>query len=374
MKFLIKNIVLLLILNVSGLCLQAQTIRINEILVSNSGSITNLYDEDGDSPDFIELHNTTNATVDLSSWKLVDDDNIWKFPNGTSIPANSYLSVWASGKDRISPLHTNFKLNNDGEYLGLYDASNNLVYDFGVAYPAQHNKLSYGISSSGGFNYFDVITKDAANSNGYLGKVATPTADLGRGFYYSTSIAETLTCITTNATIRYTLDGTPVTAASPTYTNAITIDTVSTGVVTLRAKAFLFGYADSDEISFSYVFPNAMFGGNYGLGITTLPIISIQTDDQTFPECVTINSEKICAREAMIIDWVEKDSLGNNKEGFSAYAGVNVFGETTTNKYKRNFRVHFDATYDQKYLEYPIFETYPEGYSEPTEKFRKFEL
>ena len=348
---------------------------LNEIVSENYGSITNLFDEDGDSPDYIEMYNTTNSTISLSGWTLVDEDEIWEFPSGTIIGANAYLTVWASGKDKnISQLHTNFKLDNDGEYLGLYDNQNKLVFDFGAKYPQQYNILSYGINSSGVFSYFSAISKDANNGNGFLDKVASPKARLGRGFY-DTAIVDTLSCIDPNATIRYTLDGTPVTSTSTIYMGGgITINPVSAGVVTLRTKAFLPGYVSSEEISYSYVFPNAMFGGNYGEGVAHLPVLSIQTDDQTFPECITVDSEKICDREAMIIDWIEKDTLGNNKEGFSIYAGVNVFGESTSNTYKRNFRVSFDPRYGQKYLEYPIFETYPNSNAEPKQKFRKIEL
>jgi len=357
--------------NNDGSCLPA-TIVLNEILTANYGSITNLYDEDGDSPDFIELFNTTNSAIDLGNWMLMDGGEKWKIPSGINIAANGYLTIWASGKDKsINQLHTNFKLSSKGEYLGLYDDQGNLVFE--VNYPNQYNRLSYGINTNGQFNYFDTPTFNNANGTGYLGKVASPTANIGRGFY-ETSVVETLTSNIPNATIRYTIDGTPVTSNSSLYTNGVTINPDSSGVVTLRAKAFLSNYANSDEISFSYVFPNYMFGGNFYEGVSELPVISIQTDDQTFPECEGYDLEKICDKEPMIIDWIEKDSLGNNKEGFSAYAGVNVFGESTTNTSKRNFRVHFDATYNQKYLEYPIFETYPQGDNAPADKFRKFEL
>jgi len=199
--------------NNDGNC-QTANVVISEILTNNYGSITNLYDEDGDSPDFIELFNTTNSTIDLSAWKLIDEDNIWKFPPGVTIAANGFLTIWASGKDKhTTELHTNFKLSQEGEYLGVYDDQNNLVFDFGAAYPKQYNRLSYGINTNGVFNYFDVVTKNATNTTGYLGKVATPTANFGRGFYNSI-VNESLSCETLNATINYTLDGTPVTTSS----------------------------------------------------------------------------------------------------------------------------------------------------------------
>jgi hypothetical protein len=55
--------------------------------------------------------------------------------------------VFASEKDRTipgAPLHTNFRLSDDGEYLALVDPSGHVVSDFFPAYPAQRRDVSYG--------------------------------------------------------------------------------------------------------------------------------------------------------------------------------------------------------------------------------------
>ena len=78
--------------------LNAQSIKINEVVSSNS-----LYlDEDGDTPDWIELYNNGLQDINLENWTISDDINNlskWSFPNVT-IPANEYLMLWASNKDR----------------------------------------------------------------------------------------------------------------------------------------------------------------------------------------------------------------------------------------------------------------------------------
>ena len=79
--------------------LGAQSIQLNEI-VSSNGSI--LFDEDGDSPDWIELYNPQEETVDLSGFGLSDDPeelSKWTFPEITMNPG-SFLVVFASDKDR----------------------------------------------------------------------------------------------------------------------------------------------------------------------------------------------------------------------------------------------------------------------------------
>jgi hypothetical protein len=61
-------------------------------------------DENGDAPDWIELYNNGTSDVNLENWKLADQLNGlngWIFPN-LNIPAQSFLRVFCSGKDRYS--------------------------------------------------------------------------------------------------------------------------------------------------------------------------------------------------------------------------------------------------------------------------------
>ncbi|NIP93109.1 MAG: choice-of-anchor D domain-containing protein, partial [Akkermansiaceae bacterium] len=71
-------------------------VRLNEFMASNGQTLD---DGDGDSSDWIEIHNAGPGAADLSGWFLTDDaDNPekWEFPPGTSIPENGYLIVFAS--------------------------------------------------------------------------------------------------------------------------------------------------------------------------------------------------------------------------------------------------------------------------------------
>ena len=87
----------------------SQSVRINEVAASN----TFFFDEDGDSPDWIELYNFGNDEISLNNWSLSDldvDDNPWVFPEIT-IDADEYLLVWASGKDRSDIFFTRTLIN-----------------------------------------------------------------------------------------------------------------------------------------------------------------------------------------------------------------------------------------------------------------------
>lgn len=78
----------------------AQPLRINEAVASNS-----VYtDEDGDSPDWLELRNTGPAGISLNGWQLTDDltaESYWTFPD-VVIGPDEHLRIWASGKDRYN--------------------------------------------------------------------------------------------------------------------------------------------------------------------------------------------------------------------------------------------------------------------------------
>ena len=123
---------------------------ISEFMASNS---TVLPDEDGDFSDWIEISNPTNNPIDLGGYHLTDDDDDpekWTFPR-ISLPANSSIIVFASGKDRTdakSPLHTDFELNAKGEYLALISKDNKTILtEFSPVFPTQNEDQSYGTSS-----------------------------------------------------------------------------------------------------------------------------------------------------------------------------------------------------------------------------------
>ncbi len=88
----------LLLFNYAELSSQPVVV-INEISASNYKC---LYDEDNDSPDWIELYNTTDSPVNLGGYRISDTSNYvdaWEFPD-TIIQPKSYLVAFASGKDR----------------------------------------------------------------------------------------------------------------------------------------------------------------------------------------------------------------------------------------------------------------------------------
>ncbi len=95
---------------------------VNEIMASNEAAVA---DQDGEFEDWIELYNNSADPVDLSGWYLSDNySNLgkWAFPDGTTIPGNGYLIVWADEDGSQGGLHANFKLSASGEALYLLDS------------------------------------------------------------------------------------------------------------------------------------------------------------------------------------------------------------------------------------------------------------
>src|SRR3954463_3355552 len=123
-------------------------LRISEFAAVNEGP---LLDEDGEKSDWIEINNAGTNTVNLDGWYLTDTaGNLtkWRFP-ATNMPPNGYLVVFASSKDRRTPgapLHTNFKLSNSGEYLGLVRPDGTTIASqYAPVFPPQVGHVSYGI-------------------------------------------------------------------------------------------------------------------------------------------------------------------------------------------------------------------------------------
>lgn len=108
-----------------------------------------LADEDGDFPDWIEIQNASSNSVSLLNWALTDsagNPGKWRFP-ATNMPPKSFMIVFASGKDRVTPgapLHTNFKLSADGEYLALFAPDGTVTTEIAPQFPPQFPNVSYG--------------------------------------------------------------------------------------------------------------------------------------------------------------------------------------------------------------------------------------
>lgn len=99
-RFLLTNLVWILVSTQQAGELRAGAkLVINELLASN---VSGLRDENGDTPDWIELHNPTDREETLAGWGLSDDPKRpfkWIFQRGTIAPGGFQI-IFASGKNR----------------------------------------------------------------------------------------------------------------------------------------------------------------------------------------------------------------------------------------------------------------------------------
>ena len=218
-------------------CLQGSAqVVINEVNVSNYNAYA---DNFGEYEDWIELYNTTGATVDISGWYLSDDPSDpakWPVPAGTTIGAGARQLFFASGRNTSAGgfYHTSFKLNQtSADWVVLSDAGASLVDDFQLADRTKLNH-SRGRTTDGAatWSLFQSPTPGAANTGASAEYEEAPVFSQPAG-YYAGSVSLTLTS-PSGAAIRYTLDGAEPTATSTLYAGAINIP--STTVV--RAACF----------------------------------------------------------------------------------------------------------------------------------------
>ena len=122
---------------------------ITEFMADNKSTVA---DENGDFSDWIEIHNPTAGSISLTDWYLTDKANNltqWRFP-AVSLAPGDFLVVWASGKNRRvpgAPLHTNFSLSKDGEFLALVRPDGTTAeQSFSPKFPAQAEDEAGGLT------------------------------------------------------------------------------------------------------------------------------------------------------------------------------------------------------------------------------------
>ncbi|MBN2136779.1 MAG: lamin tail domain-containing protein [Sedimentisphaerales bacterium] len=121
---------------------------ISEFMAVNDESLP---DEEEAFPDWIEIYNPLDVTVDMEGWYLTDSDSNltkWAFPAGIELDPGNFLVVFASGNDRrnpANPLHTNFNLNDNDEDVILVTPDGKTIVHSYLAYPQQLGDISYGL-------------------------------------------------------------------------------------------------------------------------------------------------------------------------------------------------------------------------------------
>jgi len=327
----------------------SHAVVINELLAWNW---YNRADENGDWEDWIELYNPSAFSVNLSGYSLTDDPTAprkWVFPS-VSIPANGFLFVWASSKNRTQvgfPLHTNFRLERNEEFLGLYDGSGAVVDS--VSFGQQYQDASYGRKPDGGATWllFTTPTPGAPNSTvGAPGFAGDPVFSRPGG-PASAPVSVSISSAMPGSQIRYALGGNLPTEASTLYTDPLWLTTPTV----IRARAYAPPLWPSKVVTQTYLV-------NVG---TSLPLLSLVTEPSNLWGPTGIYyanlSGMIGERPCSVEYWEERGA-----PGFTVACGLRMHGgasQQRTDIHKKSFRLHFRRDRGPTELEYPMFDSTP---------------
>lgn len=279
------------------------TVYLNEFVAATDNDDPHPYcDSDGSPQDWIEFHNPAASAVDIGGYYLSDNVarlNKWRFPTPTIIPANGFVVVFASNKDRAvsgQQLHTNFRLAAEGEFLALVqpDAST-VVTQWTPAYPVVPEYWSYGLTlpaSGGNYAPFQIPTPGAANTTTAGAPAGDVIFSIPSQTFSTASVSLTLTTASPTAEIRYTTNRTEPSAASTLYSAPLTIST--TTMVRARAIETALGFAPGLVHSETYL----KLGAAAATFTSNLPVIVLDdfiggtptTDRQMFWTLFTPNA------------------------------------------------------------------------------------
>lgn len=169
------------------------TLYINEYMKSKNNVFL---DEDGDYSAFVELYNPSEEKVSISGFYLSDDSaepDKWQFPEGTEIEGKGYLTVYLSGKDKVTDtgkLHASFKFSSTDTALLLSDK---LLRKVDAIEPVELTaNLSYGrsLDDAEKWLYFSIPTPSKANTGvGFEDLASGVVTSFGENVYVSEAMA-----------------------------------------------------------------------------------------------------------------------------------------------------------------------------------------
>ncbi len=163
-------------------------IFINEFMADNEETVS---DEHGYFSDWIEIYNGGNEAVDLGNLCLTDNLNDplkWRMPS-ILLSAGGFIVFWADGEPGLGDKHAPFKLDKEGEEIGIFTL-NRLMVDT-VSFSLQQEDISTGRESDGADKIVLLATATPGRSNN-ITSYGDTYADRSLNIYPNPVIGETL--------------------------------------------------------------------------------------------------------------------------------------------------------------------------------------
>jgi hypothetical protein len=375
------------------------SVVINEFMASNS----KYPDPNGECDDWIEIYNNSNGPINIAGMYLKDKGTLWQVPSGnpslTTVPSHGYLLIWADNDTGQTGLHTNFKLDADGDEIWLFTSDGYTLAD-SIVFGKQTTNISYGRypDANDFWQFMGNPTPGSQNNGGYLGVVGDVKFSHNRGFYdapFSVIIATD----TNGADIYYTLDGSApfdITGGKPAlgatkYTDPIPITTTrclrAVGLKTawkptnMDAQTYIFpaqvivqsqqaaldagypstwsGYTADYEMD-PEIYTNPDYNGLMEEALLSIPTMSIATDKKNLFDPSTgiyTNPDKSWERPTSVEFF---DSNGSKE--FQINCGLCLQGGASRQPEKapkHSFSLRFRGTYGSPTLNFPLFDGSP---------------
>lgn len=302
------------------------------------------------SPESIELKNTTNKDISLDGYYLEDKSEAKYEFKDTTLKANSYLVVYASDKSEIKDgkIYLGFKINNSREQLYLYNKSK-LVDSFNVG--RLKEGISKGRNDKGEIVVYKNITMGSLNSDKYFnGFSLAPNFSINGGYVEKNTKVKLIS--SDDSIIYYTTDGSTPSNKSKKYSDEINI----TNTTVIRAIAYKDNYIESEIESRTFI-----VGRKHNL-----PVVSISTDNANLYGTSGIFTKGPNAKPNYPYYganfWKDKEVpisfefYENGEMGLNFNAGMKVFGAWSRGEAQKSVAIYLRKKYGLQEITYPFFD------------------
>ena len=311
---------------------ESSPLAINEVNVEN---YTSYYDAVFEYPDWVEIKNTSNTTVDLSGYRLTDDlsEPALYTLSGTLEPggvkvilcdknAAAYTGAWP-----VAP----FSLNSENEQVYLLSPTGT-VLDYCSLHEIPHRGTYGRIPGRNGFYYLYEESPAHENGIGERRVSSMPKAVESDGVF--NDVQSVTVSLEAEGDIYYTLDCSVPTIASTKYTGPFTL----TETTVVRAISIEKNAMTSRIATLNYI-----INENH-----TLPIACLVADD-------------LGAFRNIYYNGIKGTEVGGNfsfyEDGgsFSLGCDMKMHGFSSLNLPKKNVSLRFRGSYGAERLEYDLF-------------------
>jgi hypothetical protein len=297
----------------------------------------------------IQGHNIFSTSTDFS---LIPFLSI-----GTNEPSNNPRTI-ASLKLEATQLHTNFKLDADGETVYLSKPSGEIADSVRIGMLNLNNSYGRSLKKDSEWVIFTSSTPNKENDGEEFPaeKPANPVFSFPGGLY-SSAMTLKLSAPNNKDTIYYTMDGSAPTRFSYIYTSEINI--ISTKVV--RARILKSGMIPGETVTNSYIIS----------GIKRIPVVSVSMDPADLWDYYTgiyVKGPNAAAENPNFganfwMDWEKPchfemmETTGNKVIDLDA--GTKIFGNWSRANAQKSMAFHCRKSYGTEFIKYRIFDERP---------------